>query len=257
MQLINPGVKRFYWFILILLLPASLGYSQPLRIAAAANTRHVIQELQADFKRKTGIETEVVVSSSGKLTAQIKNGAPFDIFLSADTQFPDALYKDGFSNVKPRVYALGSLVICSSSTIDLKSWKTLAATGTISKIAIANPVLAPYGRAAEETLQKLGLWEKVKSKIVFGESIAQVNAYISAGAVSLGFTSEAFLYENHGIQKLKWMRIEDKMYGKIEQSMILLSNAAKGNQQHALKFFNYLQSPAAKAILKKSGYKVP
>lgn len=236
---------------------ASGAFSQPVRIAVAANAQYVIKVLQAGFKKRTGIETEVIIGSSGKLAAQIKNGAPYDLFLSADEELPLALYNEGFAAGRPEIYALGSLIVCSASMADLKNWQSALLTNKVNKIGLANPVLAPYGKAAEQVLRKYALWDKLSAKIVLGESIAQVNTYIANSLVSLGFTTEAFLHENPDAARLKWVRADNKAYEPIRQGMVILAYAKKGRYKNALKFFNYLRSPAAKAIFKKSGYRLP
>lgn len=250
-------MRTLFIYIVFIFASGIPAQSQPLRVAVAANAQFVIKALQADFKKKTGIETEIIIGSSGKLSAQIKNGAPYDLFLSADMTFPDNLFKEGFALTRPKVYASGSLIVCSTSDLELKNWRNLLKDKKIKKIALANPVLAPYGKAAEETLRHYGLWNQVGSKIVFGESIAQVNTYITTGVVNLGFTTEALIYENPGKNLLKWVRVDHHVYKKIEQGMVVLSYSRKGNYTKALKFYNYLSSPAAKIVLKHNGYRIP
>jgi molybdate transport system substrate-binding protein len=242
------------YFLLVLSLSAK---AQPLRVAVAANAQFVMKALQADFRKKTGIEIELISGSSGKLTAQIKNGAPYDIFLSADMDFPNALYNEGFGVNRPKVYALGSLIVCGTSDLDVKNWRSLISSDKVKKVAIANPALAPYGKAAEQVLHRYGLWNKINSRIVLGESISQVNTYISTGVVSFGFTTEALLYESQDALKLKWVKIDPKIYDEIQQGMLILTHAKKGNYGKALKFFEYLQSPAAELLFRKNGYRIP
>ena len=248
-------MKKIFPFLFLMWSLAT--QAQPLRVAVAANAQFVTKALQADFKKKTGIETEVIVGSSGKLTAQIKNGAPYDVFLSADMEFPKALYNEGFGINRPKVYALGSLIVCSTSDFDVKNWRNLLVTGKVNKIAIANPALAPYGKAARQVLRNYGLWDKINTKMVFGESISQVNTYIAAGAVSLGFTTEALICESPDAAKLKWLKVDHKAYDEIKQGMLILLYAKKGNYNKAIKFFNYLQSPAARQLFVKNGYRIP
>src|SRR6201996_2981973 len=147
-----------------LLFCVSAVFAQSLKVAVAANLQGVIKVLGKDFKDKTGIEIEPIVGSSGNLAVQIKNGAPFDLFLSADMTFPEGLYKEGFSTKEPGVYAYGSLVICSTQDIGLENWERELMSGRVKKIAIANPAIAPYGKAAEEALQNKGIFEEVKYK---------------------------------------------------------------------------------------------
>ncbi|QMU28214.1 molybdate ABC transporter substrate-binding protein [Adhaeribacter radiodurans] len=232
------------------------GFAQPLRVAVAANAQFVIKPLQKDFQKKTKLQIEIITGSSGKLTAQIKNGAPYDVFLSADMEYPTNLFKAGFGLSAPKVYALGSLIVCSTSEVAIQNWQQLLLSPSITKIALANPELAPYGRATQEAMRQYGLWDKVHPKLIFGESIAQVNTYITTGAVKLGFTSEALIYENSTKHKFKWARIDPKAYSTIEQGMVVLSHAKKGNYSKAMQFYHYLSSPAAKQILRQNGYRV-
>ncbi|WP_230383790.1 molybdate ABC transporter substrate-binding protein [Pedobacter endophyticus] len=231
--------------------------AQPLRVAVAANAQDVIKKLQVDFKKKTGITIEVIIGSSGKLTAQIMNGAPYDVFLSADTEFPAKLYAAGFGSEKPKIYALGSLIICGNTKGDIKNWQKLITSPQTTKLAIANPKTAPYGKAAKESLEFYKLKDWVEKKLVYGESISQVNTYIQTGVVNVGFTTEAFLYENSDKSKLKWTRVDTKTYSALTQSVILLKHP-KGNQlAQATKFYDYLSSASARKIITANGYHLP
>ncbi|PTQ96974.1 molybdate transport system substrate-binding protein [Mucilaginibacter yixingensis] len=232
--------------------------AQTIRVAAAANLQAVIKVLQADFKKRTGISVDAVTGSSGNLVAQINNGAPYDVFLSADMEFPQKLKQSGQSVKDPVVYAMGSLVICSKENINLKNWQKLIVTDAVGKIAIANPKIAPYGRAAEESLQKAGLLEQVRAKAVYGESISQVNTYITTGVVTVGFTTQSLVKDPANATKLYWQAISPKTYAPIEQGMVVLKHATDaGNVAAANRFYQYMLSGAAKSILKKYGYIVP
>jgi molybdate transport system substrate-binding protein len=248
-------MKKFnFLFIAGCILLAAPAFAQNLKVAAAANLQAVIKVLQADFKQKTGITIEPIVSSSGNITAQIRNGAPYDVFLSADMTFPATLFKEGFSAKAPVVYAQGSLIICSSHNIGFENWERLLMTERVKKIAIANPAIAPYGKAAEEALKDKGILSDVKPKIVYGESISQVNTYIITGVVEVGFTTQSLIKDPANKTQLYWSLIDPKVYAPIEQGMVLLKHAA-GNAD-ADKFYQYILSPAAKTILKEYGYGV-
>jgi molybdate transport system substrate-binding protein len=220
----------------------------------AANLQSVIKALDADFKQKTGITVEPIVGASGNLTTQVKNGAPFDVFLSADMSFPETLFADGFSAKKPVVYARGSLVICSNQDIGFENWERVLLTARIRKIAIANPAIAPYGKAAAEVLKLKGVWDNVQSKIVTGESISQVNTYITTAVVDIGFTTQALVKDPNNKTKLYWQVIDPKSYSPIEQGMVLLKHAE--SNADAQKFYDYMLSSAAKSILEQYGYHV-
>jgi molybdate transport system substrate-binding protein len=238
----------------IAILLSQLSPAQTIKVAVAANLQSVIKVLDADFTKRTGIQVEAITGSSGNLTTQIRNGAPFDLFLSADMNFPQSLYADGFTSDKPVVYASGSLIVCSTQNLGLKYWQTLIVRDDITKIAIANPNIAPYGKAATEALANLNILDKTKSKTVTGESIAQVNTYITTGVVSLGFTSQSLLMDGNQSAKLYWAAVDKKLYNPILQGMVILKHGAGNNLQQSQAFYKYLQSSQAKAIFKKYGY---
>lgn len=238
--------------IFALLFFAAAAFAQTLKVAVAANLQGVIKVLGKDFKDKTGIGIEPIVGSSGNLSTQIKNGAPYDVFLSADMSFPENLYKEGFSTKAPEVYAFGSLVICSTSDIGFENWERMLLSARIKKIAIANPAIAPYGKAAEEALKQKGVWNDVQSKMVQGESIAQVNTYITTSVVDVGFTTQALIKDSEGKTKLYWKLIDPKSYTPIKQGMVIIK--ATKAAPDAEKFYQYMLSAAAKGILKDYGY---
>ena len=246
-------MKRILLVFSLSLFSATL-FGQNLRVAVAANLQGVIKVLAKDFKEKTGIEVEPIIGSSGNLATQIKNGAPFDIFLSADITFPEALFNEGFSNKAPEVYAFGSLVIVSTQDIGFENWERLLISPRVNKIAIANPKIAPYGKAAEEALTKKGIWTDIQSKIVQGESIAQVNTYITTGVTDIGFTTQSLIKDSEGKTKLYWKLIDPKSYTPIKQGMVIIK--ATKNEVEAEKFYQYILSAEAKKILKAYGYGV-
>ena len=247
-------IKRSCLIALILFLQIANSAAQNLRVATAANLQSVIGALQADFKKKTGITIEPIIGSSGKLVAQMKNGAPFDIFLSADMNFPDALYQAGLTTKQPVVYAYGNLIICSTQNIGFVNWQRVLLTPAIKKIVMANPDVAPYGAAAKEVLQKEDVLGNIKSKLVVGESISQVNTYITTGVVDVGFTTQALISDPANKTKLYWTAIDPKTYTPIQQGMVILKRAEKN--AGALKFYRYLLSADAKVIFEKYGYRL-
>lgn len=231
---------------------ASSSFAQNLKVATAANLQGIIKVLSADFTKKTGIGVDPIIGASGNLVAQVRNGAPFDIFLSADMSFPQTLYTEGFTTAKPAVYASGSLIICSTKNIGFENWERLLLTPSIKKVAIANPKIAPYGRAAEEALGKKGVLSEIQSKIVYGESISQVNTYITTGVVDAGFTTQSLVKDLEGKTTLYYKIIDPKTYAPIEQGMVVLKHAA-GNA-NAEKFYQYILSPEAKKVFREYGY---
>jgi len=251
----NTGLKKSILFLFALLFTASLTVNaQNIRVAAAANLQPVMEVLQKDFKQKTGITIDVVIGSSGKLVAQISNGAPFDVFLSADMAFPETLFKNGFAKEKPVVYASGSLIICSTQNIGFENWERLLLSARIKKIAIANPAIAPYGKAAEQLLRDKGILDDAKSKAVYGESISQVNTYITTGVADIGFTTQSLVKELANKSPLFYTVVDPKTYDPILQGMVILKHGAVNPT--AGKFYRYILSPAAKSIFKAYGYRV-
>jgi molybdate transport system substrate-binding protein len=248
-----------YKKLLILILGALFisinTFAQTIKVAVAANLQSVIKVLGNDFKKRTGITIQPIVGSSGKLVAQISNGAPYDVFLSADMEFPQKLTKDGFVEGQPAVYALGSLIICTTQNVNLKNWTQYILSDKVEKIAIANSAIAPYGRAAEESLVKLNLLDNVKPKLVYGESISQVNTYITTGVASVGFTTQSLVMDPANTTKLYWQALDRKTYAPIEQGMVMLKQSA--NMAGAKKFYAYMCTTTAKSILKKYGYIIP
>jgi molybdate transport system substrate-binding protein len=240
----------FFFFLLV----SVTSFAQGLKVAAAANLQSIIKVLGADFTKRTGIEIEPIIGSSGNLSAQITNGAPFDLFLSADMSFPQKLYEGGFATAKPVVYASGSLIICSTKNLGFENWERLLLTPAVKKIAIANPAIAPYGKAAQQVLTLRGVLSEIHSKLVTGESISQVNTYITTGNVDVGFTTQALVKDMEGKQTLYWKAIDPKSYSPIQQGIVILKHA-HGNA-NAMKFYQYILSGDAKKIFKEYGYYV-
>ncbi|HYH55353.1 MAG TPA: molybdate ABC transporter substrate-binding protein, partial [Anseongella sp.] len=163
-------------FSCLLLAACRGGNTGELTVAAAANTRFAMEALTRSFTRETGIACRTVFSSSGKLTAQIRGGAPFDILVSADMRYPRSLFSSGYTAAAPEIYAYGRLVLWSLDSGVIPSPDQLSSP-RITHIALANPKTAPYGAAAVEVLKRHDLYEKVENKLVYGESISQTNQF--------------------------------------------------------------------------------
>jgi len=246
-------MKSLRSILFVLLLPLNFAFGQVVKVAVAANLQSVIKVLQSDFKQRSGIDIEPIVGSSGNLVAQIRNGAPFDVFLSADMSFPEALFTNGLTTQKPVVYAQGSLIICSNQDIGFENWERLLLTAKINKIAVANPAIAPYGKAAVEALTAKGVYNNIKSKIVTGESISQVNTYITTGNAEAGFTTQALVKDPANKIKLYWLVIDPKLYSPIEQGIVLIKHPEANPA--AEKFYQYILSAPARAIFEAYGYR--
>ncbi|MEN0048778.1 MAG: molybdate ABC transporter substrate-binding protein [Bacteroidota bacterium] len=243
-----------FWIICLsfILLNCEDHISRKIRIATAANMQFAMEEIVKSFERKTGIECEMIVSSSGKLTAQIQEGAPFDVFVSADLKYPQRLFEANKTLGEPEIYAHGKLVLWSAEKVAHLSLESLQYS-EIQHIALANPKTAPYGFAAMEVLQNQNLLEKVESKLVYGESIAQTNQFILSGAASLGFTAKSVVLSPELKAKGSWIEVEDTKYVPIQQAVVLLRTDL-GIEERAKLFYDYLFSQESQWILGGFGY---
>lgn len=230
---------------------------QKLSIATAANMQFSMEALVEAFTQKTGFACETIISSSGKLTAQIKEGAPYDVFVSANMKYPNELFQSGLTSQAPEVYAYGQLVLWSMSQTLTPSLDNLAQP-TIRHIAIANPKTAPYGIAALEVLQKQPLYSTVKDKLVYGESIAQTNQFIVSKSAELGFTAKSVVLSSKMKGQGLWIEMEDNSYTPIEQGVVLIKRQGqKSISEKAQQFYAFLFSAEAQQILENHGYLVP
>ena len=247
--------KSFFKYLLIIPLVISIGSPSPaaekIHAAVAANYIQVFRDLSAGFKKQTGIEVDATFSSSGSLYSQIANGAPYDIFLSADEDRPERLFREGLAE-KPFIYATGQVVLWTSKK-DLSgsgSWTEVVRTDKCKKLSIANPATAPYGLAAETALRRTGLFEVIRPKLVFSQDIAMAFQYATTGAVDAGFCSLSAASSDEG-KKGFCYRISEAP--EIVQSACILKRT--GQSLSVQKFAAYLVSPEAAVIKTKYGYR--
>ena len=212
----------------------------------------VIKDLVKNFSETTGIECEIIISSSGKLTAQINEGAPFDVFISANMKYPNDLYKKGLTIDKPKIYAYGKLVLWTMKE-DIPTHILSLTNDNIKHIAIPNPKTAPYGKAAMDVLNFVSLFEETKDKLVYGESISQVNQFINSQAVEIGFTSLSVVLSPQIKGKGTFNMIDNSYYHAIAQGIVCIKGDAP-NEKSALKFSDFLFSKKSKEILNTFGY---
>lgn len=251
---------KFYKYILLLIITViirpAFAQNSTIMVAAAANVQYAMQELKSEFTKETGIRTEIVIGSSGQLTAQIQQGAPYDIFISADMKYPKTLYKNKMAIEAPKAYAYGALVIWTMKkgiNFDINLKELLS--NRIEKIALANPRTAPYGVAAVQVLKYYGIYEQVKGKLVYGESISPTNQYIVSQAVDVGFTAKSVVMSPVMNGKGKWMEVSTDAYSSIEQGCVILKYGFENHKKGSKLFYNFLFSGKAKNILHKFGYK--
>lgn len=229
-----------------------------VRVAAAADLKFAMEELSQDFESKTGIKVDVTAGSSGNFFAQIQSGAPFDLFFSADMDYPKKLEATGF--VEPGTlyeYAVGRIVIWTpaNAKVDVAKdrWNALL-DAAIHEIAIANPALAPYGRAAVSTLQKAGIYEQIKAKLVYGENISQAAQFVQSGNAQAGIIARS-LALSPGMKNGRAWEIPADMHPPIEQGAVVLKSAK--NKALALAFLHFVKSAAGRAILEERGFEIP
>jgi molybdate transport system substrate-binding protein len=240
-------------------IPLLSSAQQPqLRIAAASDLKFAMSELASAYEKQSGIKLSLTFGSSGNFFAQIQNGAPFDLFFSADSDYPRKLNEAGL--VLPNSadsYAVGKLILWSSAESKLYpekfGWQSLL-DPAVQKIAIANPDHAPYGRAAIEALKNSGLYEKVKAKLVFGENISQSAQFVQSGSAQIGILAESLIHSPSFTSGHTW-KIPQNQYTPLLQSVVVLKTSA--NKDAALAFLAYTKSPAAQAVLEKHGFAKP
>jgi molybdate transport system substrate-binding protein len=239
--------------ILFLLLWSTSLQAQSIRVAVAANAQFVMQSLGDAFQKQTGVKVDAIVSSSGKLTTQIQQGAPYDIFLSADMDYPTTLHKGGFTTAAPIVYAYGSLVLWTMSNLPLTADLKILQNSAVRHIAIANPATAPYGEAVVLLLKYKNVFDLVQSRIVYGESISQVNQYVLTGAAEIGITAKSVVLDPSLKQRGHWIDLPPPGYSPIAQGVVILKRTQ--HPKAAQQFIQFLRSATAKRILQQFGYR--
>ena len=244
--------------VLALLLSYSLfachAVTKPnIKVAVSSNARFAVEEIVETYTNLTGHEIELIVSSSGKLTAQILEGAPFDVFLSADLDYPNKLFTQGMTTAKPVTYAYGTLGMWTTNTeLDLSIDKLSSAK--INHIACPNPKTAPYGKAAIEALNKSGMFAALSSKLIYGESVSQVSQFVYSQAADVGFISSSVINAPHLKGKGRWFSIDQNLYSPIAQGAVVIKQNSS-NSNIPSQFLQFLSSKESKAILKKYGYR--
>ncbi|WP_157998136.1 molybdate ABC transporter substrate-binding protein [Aquimarina agarivorans] len=229
---------------------------EPLLIAAASNMSHVLTELNDEFEQQTGIAISLITASSGKLTAQLMAGAPYDVFISASAKYPKHLISANKKYEQPITVATGKLIMISNKKIESSVQHFITSTA-VKKIAIPNPKIAPYGLASEELLHNWGVYQHVAYKLVFGESVGQTNQFILSGAADVGFTSKSLLFVNNNtFNKQHYREIDKRFYKPLEHQLVITSNN-ETTKTKAGKYANFMRTEKAKTILKKYGYDVP
>lgn len=226
-------------------------------VAGAADLRYALDEVVANYKKDTNKTIKTVYGSSGLLYQQIKSNAPFNIYMSADEHYVNLLEKEGKTLQAGHLYAIGRIVIITSSksnqVIEPTAKSLRDAITKAKKIAIANTDHAPYGRAAKELFESLGLWDQVKEKLVFGENISQTTNFVLTGGADFGISALSLALSPNVVKQSKHVLVPDNLHKPLRQKMVLLKNA----NQNSKEFYEYIQTPKSKEIFKRYGFVVP
>lgn len=242
----------------------SLALSAPARaaepvVAAAADLKFALEEIAQTFQKDTGQTVKLTFGSSGTFATQIRHGAPFELYLSADEDYVKTLHAEGYTRDAGTLYAIGRIVLIappdSKLPVDgeLKGLAEHLEAGALNRFAIANPEHAPYGRRAEEALRHAGLWDAIQPKLVFGENVAQTAQFATSGsadggiiALSLALSPQMAKLGRHALIPAEW-------HAPLKQRMVLLKQAGPA----AAAFYRYLQEPAARAVMHRYGFVLP
>ena len=239
----------------LLIASSTLGAAE-VRLAVAANFAAPMRSLAQSFEKNTGHKVIVALGATGQLYAQIKNGAPFDVLLAADDETPKKLESEGLAISGSRAtYAIGRLVLWSKreGLIDTKG--EILRTGRFDRIAIANPKLSPYGAAAMEVIERLGLAQAIQPKIVEATNITQAHQFVASGNAVIGFVALAQVTEGNALKDGSGWIVPDSLHSPIQQDLILLARG-KANPA-ARQLIEFLRSDAAKAVIRSYGYTLP
>ena len=244
--------------VFVLLFTARMGATQEITVAAAADLQFAFQDLAARFEKDTGKRVKLIFGSSGNFFAQIQNGAPFDVFFSADIDYPKRLEAAGLAQAGTLYpYATGKIALWApnESKLDLSRGLQVLLDASITKIAIANPEHAPYGRAAVSALRHENIYDKVAAKFVLGENISQTASFVLSGSADVGIVALSLALAPSMKEKGRYVEIPGDDYPAIEQAAVILKSSK--NQDIARQFFTFLKTPALQELLRSYGFSVP
>ena len=224
-------------------------------VAAASDLTYAMNEIAGNFEKATGCTVRLSMGSSGNFLTQIENGAPFDVFFSADVAYPKKLEAEGLAAPgSTYVYAIGKIVLWTrnDSRVDVGKGFSALRDPAVRKIAIANPAHAPYGRAAEEALRHSGVYEAVKGRLVLGENISQAAEFVESGNADAGILALSLVVSPAMKDKGRAWNIPENLYAPIEQGAVAVRAAA--NPQGARQFLDYIKLDATVALLERYGF---
>lgn len=252
--------RRILALAAVILCVAAVCPADEITVAAAADLNFVMQDLSSDFQARTGHSVRAVFGSSGNFLAQIRNGAPFDVFLSADLSYPRQLEHLGLAEPgSVYSYAIGKLVVwapnsLSNGEVRQLGFETLLEPG-MRQVAIANPRHAPYGRAAVAALKHARIYDRVKPRLVFAENIAQAAHFLESGNADAGLIAMSVALAPEMQRKGTFWVVPQEFYPAIEQGAVIVRKTR--HLEGARAFLDYLKSPDAAAILQRYGFRIP
>jgi molybdate transport system substrate-binding protein len=245
-------------FVLLTLILTAGASAQELKIAAASDLTLALEKVSSAFKKQTGIQLKVSYGSSGHFFSEIRNGAPFDVFLSADRDYPETLAGSGKTDQGTTIYAQGRLVVWVSARTALapsSSNLDVLTSGLVTKIAIANPEHAPYGRAAVAAMSHYRVYEKVKSKLVLGESVSQAAQFAESGNAEAAMIPMSLVLAESLKKNGHYAIVPPDSYPPLFQAAVVLRSSQYKPEAH--RFVEFLRSASAQKILLEYGFEIP
>ena len=256
MRIISRFAARLLISICLSIAGQTAHAAEKITIAAASDLKFALDEIVALFaKTHPADRVETIYGSSGKFQAQIRQGAPFDLYFSADIAYPRKLKEEGFAAAEVQPYALGRIVLWSASRDAAKMTLADLADPSIHKIAIANPKHAPYGKRAEEALKAAGVWEKVEARLVYGENIAQAAQFVQTGNAQAGIVALSLALSPELAKQGGYALISDTLHQPLEQGFIVTKRAADNPLAQA--FARFMAGQEARAVMTRYGFVLP
>jgi len=248
-------------FVLAALVPARAAAQEKpcvITIAAASDLTDAMKEIVTGFEKNTACAVRLSMGSSGNFLTQIENGAPFDLFFSADIEYPRKLEAEGLAVPgSVYLYALGKIVLWvrNDSHLDIAGGLEILRDPAIQKVSIANPEHAPYGRAAQDALKKAGVYDAIKGRLVLGENISQAAQFVESGNADAGIVALSLALSPEMRDKGRYWPIPENLYAPIQQGAVLIR--ASRNPQAARAFLDYIKTPPVSALLQRYGFALP
>ena len=237
------------------LLFAASAHAAEVKVAVAANFAQAMKDIAPEFEKDTGHKLNLTQGATGKFYAQITNGAPFEVFISADDETPTKLVKEGKAVSGTQfTYAIGRLVLWSPDALLVDQGGGVLKTDKFKFLSIANAKVAPYGRAAVQTMQKLGVLTAIEPRVVQGESITQAHQFVTSGNAQIGFVALSQVWESGKLKSGSAWIVPEAMHDQLKQDLVLLNPGKDSKAAQAL--VDYMKSEKAKKVIERYGYKL-